>query len=66
MGFFSTCSLLYELSNEYLSALNGLVILEEFGFEATMVITRVCDDVIKVFVNLGRMFWPGIKLINQL
>ena len=49
MGFFESCRLLYQLSNEYFSVLNGWVVWEKFGFEATMVMTRVSHDIIMVF-----------------
>ena len=55
MRLFASCRLLYELSNEYLTAITGFVTWEKFGFEAARVMTRLSHDVIKVFAKSIRM-----------
>jgi len=50
MGFFVSCRKFYELSNECFTLYNGFVVWEKFGFEGTLVMTRVFVDVITVFL----------------
>ena len=45
MGSFESFSLLFELSDEGFTVLNGSVVWEKFGFEGSMVMSRVsCED----------------------
>lgn len=64
--FFLPCRLLFELSDEWFRLFNGWVIWEEFGFEGTMVMTRVSLDVIEVFTYLRGMLWLRIRSIHTL